>query len=140
MKAMQGILYVVSALFIVSAVFIFLPWSSLNAIMGLFTPVAYPDVPIVQYTVKLFFLIFFWIGVLLAVAVYRPEQHGTTLAVIGGLCLSIAVLSLALGWIYGVAKFFYLDALSSAVIGALILLFRAQALRASRREEREQPA
>ncbi len=140
MKAMKGVLYVVSALFIVSAVFIFIPWSSLNAFMGLFAPVAYPDVPIVQYTVKIFFLIMFWIGVLLAVAVHRPEQHETTLAVIGGLWLSAAVLCLALGWIYGVPRFFYLDALSSAVIGALILLYRAQALRASRMEEREQPA
>lgn len=137
MKAMQGILYVVSALFVLSAVFIFVPWASLNAFMGLFAPVAYPDAPIVQYTVKILFLITFWIGVLLAVAVHRPERHETALAVIGGLCLSAAVFSLGLGWVYGVPRFFYLDALSSAVIGALILVYRA---RASKREERAQPA
>ncbi len=45
MKALPYILYVFSALLMLSAVLIFLPWSTLNAWMAFFAPVAYPATP-----------------------------------------------------------------------------------------------
>ena len=125
MKALTYILYVFSALLMLSAVFIFLPWSTLNAWMALFAPVAYPSTPLVQYTVKIFLLIMFWIGVQLAVAVAR--RYPVMLLTLAGLFLSAAVLSLALGWTYDVHRFFYLDALSSAALGILVMVYRARA-------------
>ena len=51
MKVLTFILYLSSALMMLSAVFIFLPWDMLNAWMALFAPVAYPATPLVQYQV-----------------------------------------------------------------------------------------
>ncbi len=130
MNVMKGLLYFVGALFIVSVVLVFIPWASINALMGFFGAPAFPDAPIVQYTVKILYLIMFWIGVLLLVAVRSPVQHAAVLAVLGGMCLSLAVACLAVGWAYDVPPFFYWDAASSGVIGALILLYRHQASRA----------
>ncbi len=45
MKALTYILYLFSALLMLSAVLIFLPWSTLNSWMALFAPVAYPATP-----------------------------------------------------------------------------------------------
>ena len=125
MKALTFVLYVSSALFMLSAVFIFLPWSTLNAWMALFAPVAYPVTPLVQYTVKVFLLIMFWIGVQLAVAVRR--RYPVMLLTLAGLFLSAAILCLALGLTYDVPRIFYLDALSSAALGILVVVYRARA-------------
>ncbi len=125
MKALTYILYLFSALFMLSAVLIFLPWNTLNAWMALFAPVAYPAAPLVQYTVKVFFLIMFWIGVQLAVAVAR--RYPVMLLTLAGLFLSVAVVCLALGWTYDVPRFFYLDALASAALGILVMVYRARA-------------
>ncbi len=125
MKALTFVLYLSSALFMLSAVLIFLPWSTLNAWMAFFAPVAYPETPLVQYTVKIFFLIMFWIGVQLAVAVAR--RYPVMLLTLAGLFLSAAILCLALGWTYDVPRFFYLDALSSAALGILVMVYRVRA-------------
>ncbi|MCH8092338.1 MAG: hypothetical protein IIC57_08325 [Proteobacteria bacterium] len=125
MKALTFVLYLSSALFMLSAVFIFLPWSTLNAWMAFFAPVAYPETPLVQYTVKIFFLIMFWIGVQLAVAVAR--RYPVMLLTLAGLFLSAAILCLALGWTYDVPRFFYLDALLSAALGILVMVYRVRA-------------
>ena len=125
MKALTFVLYLFSALFMLSAVFIFLPWSTLNAWMAFFAPVAYPETPLVQYTVKIFFLIMFWIGVQLAVAVAR--RYPVMLLTLAGLFLSAAILCLALGWTYDVPRFFYLDALLSAALGILVMVYRVRA-------------
>ena len=127
-EAVKGILYLFAALFMVSVIFVFTPWDTLNAFMHLFGPAGFPADPTVQYTVKNFFLIMFWFGLLLAIAVRRPERHGDTLLVLGGTCLSAAVLCLALGWTYGVEEFFYIDAVSAAVTGLLILFYRSQTM------------
>jgi hypothetical protein len=125
MKALTFILYLFSALMMLSAVFIFLPWSTLNAWMALFAPVAYPATPLVQYTVKILLLIMFWIGVQLAVAVAR--RYPVLLLTLAGLFLSTAVACLALGLIYDVPPFFYLDVLSSSALGIGIMVYRARA-------------
>ncbi len=125
MKALTYILYVFSAMLMLSAVFIFLPWSTLNAWMAFFAPVAYPATPLVQYTVKILLLIMFWIGVQLAVAVAR--RYPVMLLTLAGLFLSTAVLCLALGWTYDVPRFFYLDAMSSAALGILVVIYRSRA-------------
>jgi hypothetical protein len=130
MTAIKMVLYVVSAVFMLTIILVFVPWDALNAFMGFFGPAMFPDVPIVQYTVKTFFVVWFWIGVLLWVAVRRPEQHQAVLLILGAMCASAAVFCLALGWIYGVPPFFYWDAVSCAVIAALILVYRAGVLRA----------
>jgi hypothetical protein len=101
MYVIKGILYFISALFVLSGLLLFVPWGALNALMVTFQAPEYPDVAVVQYTVKVFFLITFWIGALLALAVRQ--------------------------------RFFYWDAVSSAVIGLLVLLYRQQALRAAGR-------
>ncbi len=127
MQAIRWILYLFSALFVLSAVFVFLPWSTLNAFMGWFGPYAYPDEPLVQYSVKALLALFFWIGVLMFVVVARPEKYPAILLVFACLFLSFAVIALGLGWAYAVPWFFYIDAVSSVVVGALFLACRAQA-------------
>ncbi|MEE8203192.1 MAG: hypothetical protein V3S95_03815 [Alphaproteobacteria bacterium] len=127
MQAIRWILYFFAALFVVTAIFVVLPWSTFNAFVGWFGPYAYPDEPLIQYSIKAMLALFFWIGVLMFVVVARPEKYPTILLVFVWLFLSFAVIALGLGWTYGVPWFFYIDAVSSAVIGALFLAYRAQA-------------
>lgn len=131
MSVIKGILYVVSALFVLSGLLVFVPWGALNALMVTFQAPPYPGVAVVQYTVKMFFLITFWIGALLALAVRQPHQHQAVLLIFAAMFVSAAVVCLALGWTYEAPRFFYWDAVSSAVIGLLVLLYRVQALRAA---------
>ncbi len=74
MKTVRTLLYVFSALFMLSVVFVFLPWDWLNAFMALFGEYVYPDDSLVQYTVRMMLALAFWIGVLMAAAVYRAEN------------------------------------------------------------------
>lgn len=128
MSILKGILYVFAALFVLSGLFVFLPWTTLNGFMTAFDAPAYPADAIVQYTVRAFFIIIFWVGVLLALAVREPVKLQAALAVIAGMCLTCGVACLAMGWIYALPAFFYLDAVSGLVIGALILAYRHCAL------------
>ena len=128
MNAIRTVLYVVSALFVVAIVFVFLPQSSVNAFLGWFGPFAYPDDPIVQYTVRMVLVIFFWLGVLMATAVSRAEKYQLILLILGLTFFSVAGLAFGLGWVYDLPWFFYLDSVSAAVVGALLLVYRSQAL------------
>ena len=128
MNVIRIVLYVASALMLASAILAFLPWGTLNAFMGWFGPFAYPDEPLVQYTVKVILFVFAWLGVVMAVAVRRPEEYELMLLILGLLFLSVAGFCLVIGWVYGVAWFFYLDAAFSAAVGVLFVVYRSQAL------------
>ncbi len=128
MNVIRIVLYVASALMLASAILAFLPWGTLNAFMGWFGPFAYPDEPLVQYTVKAMLFVFAWLGVVMAVAVRRPEEYELLLLILGLLFLSVAGFCLVIGWVYGVAWFFYLDAAFSAAVGVLFVVYRSQAL------------
>jgi hypothetical protein len=128
MNVIRIVLYVASALVLATAILAFLPWGTLNAFMGWFGPFAYPDEPLVQYTVKVIFVVFAWLGVVMAVAVRRPEEYELLLLILGLLFLSVAGFCLVIGWVYGVAWFFYLDAAFSAAVGVLFVVYRSQAL------------
>jgi len=126
MKAIKGLLYLSGLLFVASVVFVFLSWGALNTFMSRFGPVTFPDDPLVQYTVRNFFLVMFWFGALIILAVHEPGRHGKVLLLLGGTCLSAAVLCLVLGLTHGLPPFFYWDVISAAVIGALLLVYRAK--------------
>ncbi len=131
MNAIKLVLYGVGGLCCLGALITaLLPWDTLNALIGLFGPFGFPDQPLVQYTVKTMMVIVFWIGVLIAVAVSEPEKYQLILAVLAGTFLSSAAACLAVGWIYGVPWFFYFDAVFLAVGGALLAVYRRQALKA----------
>ncbi len=129
MKAIRVILYVVSALFVLSAVFVILPWSAMNAFMGWFGPFAYPDDPFVIYTVKISLVMFAWVGILMAAAVSQAARYQLFLLIFGATFLSAAGFAVGLVQFYGLPWIFYLDGISSAVVGALFLVCRSQALR-----------
>ena len=105
-----------------------MPWSTLNAFMGWFGPYAFPDEPLVQYAVKTMMAVFFWLGVLMAVAVWRAAHHELILLILAWTFLSLGGACLVLGWVYGVPWFFYIDAAVSIAIGALLMKYRSQAL------------
>ena len=128
MNAIRNILYIASALIAASVILVFVPWSTLNAFLAWFGPFAFPDDPLVQYTVKVMMLIFFWLGVLMAVAVWRAAHHELILLILAWTFMSAGGACLALGWIYGVPWFFYIDAAVSAAVGVLLILYRSQAL------------
>ena len=100
--------------------------SALNAFIGWFGPFAYPDDPLVAYSIKLMMLIMAWLGVLMAFAVNRAEQHGHVLLGLGAAFLSMAVLALGLIWAYALPGVFYVDPVTAAIIGALFLVLRRQ--------------
>lgn len=127
MKGVKAALYVASALFMLSAVFAVLPWSRLNAFIAWFGPFAYPDDPVVQYTVRIMLVIFFWLGILMAVAVSQAGKYRVFLLIFGLTFLSAAGFAPVLVWIHGLPWIFYLDGASAAVVGALFLIYRSQA-------------
>lgn len=121
MKAIQAVLYVFGGLFMLAGILAFTPWHTVNDFMAWFGPVSYPDDPIVAYTVRNFFLVMFWYGVLLIAAVHNPVRHSQIVVILAGTCLSAAVLCFALGWRYGLPPFFYLDTASAGLVGILLL-------------------
>ncbi len=127
MKVVKAALYVASAFFMLSAVFAVLPWSRLNALIGWFGPFAYPDDPLVQYTVRIMLVICFWLGFLMAVAVSQAGKYRFILLIFGLTFLSAAGFAMALVWIHDLPWIFYLDAASAGVVGALFLIYRSQA-------------
>ena len=127
MKAVRIIIYIYALLFVASGIFVFVPWSGLNAFMQWFAPINLPSDPLIQYTMRNFFLMMFWIGILLALAARDPAQYRGVLAVLAGTMLSVAVLCFVLGNMYGLPKFFYWDVISAAVLGGLLLAYRKQA-------------
>ncbi len=126
MKIIQLLLYATSVLFMLSIIGVLGPWDWINAVIRPFSPQVYPDQPLVQYSIKAFLLILFWIGVLLAVAVRHPRQNRAALMIIGWMMLSTGIVCIPLGMIYQVPKFFYYDALSGVVIGILVLYYRSR--------------
>ena len=89
--------------------------------------IAFPGDAIVVYSLRSFFLIIFWIGILLFLVARDPVANSQAALVLAGMCLSAAVLCLVLGIRYGLPYFFYFDVLSSLVLGALLLAYRARA-------------
>ena len=73
--------------------------------------------------------------VLLAVAAAQPERHQVILLVLWLMFASATAFILAIGWVYGVPWFFYLDAVSSATLAALLWAYRSGAMK--RRESAE---
>ena len=128
MNATRNILYIASGLIAASTILVFVPWSTLNAFMAWFGPFAFPDDPLVQYTVKVMMLIFFWLGVLMAVAVRRAAHHELILLILGWTFISAGGACLVLGWVYGVPWFFYVDAAVSGAVGVLLVIYRSQVL------------
>ncbi len=126
MKTVRTLLYVFSALFMLSVVFVFLPWDWLNAFMALFGEYVYPDDPLVQYTVRIMLALAFWFGVLMAAAIYRAENDPFFLLILGLTFLSLAPVTVGLVWVYQLPLLFYSDAVSSVVVGVLFLVYRWQ--------------
>lgn len=126
MNVIRILLYATSVLFMLSIIGVLGPWDWINAVVRPFSPEVYPSQPLVQYSIKAFLLVMFWIGVLLAIAVRHPRQNRTALMIIGWMCLSAGIVCLGLGVIYHVPRFFYFDALAGVVIGVLVFLYRAR--------------
>ncbi len=126
MKTVRTLLYLFSALFMLSAVVVFLPWDWLNAFMALFSEYVYPDDPLVQYTVRMMLALAFWIGVLMAAAVYRAENDPFFLLILGWTFLSLAPVTVGLVWVYQLPPLFYSDAVKLVVVGVLFLVYRRQ--------------
>ena len=126
MKTVRTLLYVFSALFMLSVVFVFLPWDWLNAFMALFGEYVYPDDSLVQYTVRMMLALVFWFGVRMAAAIYRAENNSLFLLILGLTFLSLAPVTVGLVWVYQLPLLFYSDAVSSVVVGVLFLVYRWQ--------------
>lgn len=126
MTVVKGVLYAASALFVLAGVFAVLPIGALNAFLGWFVPFAYPDDPLVHYSIKLMVLIMAWLGALMAFAVHGAERQGQVLLGLGAAFLSMAVLALVLIWTLALPGVFYVDPVAAAIVGALFLTLRRQ--------------
>jgi hypothetical protein len=127
MVYIRTVLYLAAALLVLFGAFAVLPWEMLNAFMRLFSPLIYPDDPIVQYTIRGMYLLILWLGVLLALAVRRPRAYGPVLFVFGGLFLSWAGLSVFLVRFYDLPLIFYGDAVYGIILGVLFFFYRWKA-------------
>ena len=125
MKTVRTLLYVSSAFFMLSGVFLFLPWYWLNAFMALFGEFVFPHDSLVQYLLRMMLALTFWFGVLMAAAVYRAESDPLFPLILGLTLLSLAPITVGLFWVYQLTPLFYIDAVSSLVIGVLFLVYRS---------------
>ena len=125
MKTVRTLLHVFSAFFMLSVVFLFLPWDWLNAFMALFGEYVFPHDSLVQYLVRMMLALTFWFGVLMAAAVYRAENDPLFPLILGLTLLSLAPITVGLVWAYQLTPLFYIDAVSSVVIGVLFLVYRS---------------
>ena len=125
MKTVRTLLYVSSAFFMLSGVFLFLPWYWLNAFMALFGEFVFPHDSLVQYLLRMMLALTFWFGVLMAAAVYRAESDPLFPLILGLTLLSLAPITVGLVWVYQLTPLFYIDAVSSLVIGVLFLVYRS---------------
>ena len=125
MKTVRTLLYVSSAFFMLSGVFLFLPWDWLNAFMALFGEFVFPHDSLVQYLLRMMLALTFWFGVLMAAAVYRAENDPLFPLILGLTFLSLAPITVGLVWVYQLTPLFYIDAVSSLVIGVLFLVYRS---------------
>ena len=125
MKTVRTLLYVSSAFFMLSGVFLFLPWYWLNAFMALFGEFVFPHDSLVQYLLRMMLALTFWFGVLMAAAVYRVESDPLFPLILGLTLLSLAPITVGLVWVYQLTPLFYIDAVSSLVIGVLFLVYRS---------------
>ena len=125
MKTVRTLLYVSSAFFMLSGVLLFLPWYWLNAFMALFGEFVFPHDSLVQYLLRMMLALTFWFGVLMAAAVYRAESDPLFPLILGLTLLSLAPITLGLVWVYQLTPLFYIDAVSSLVIGVLFLVYRS---------------
>ena len=125
MKTVRTLLYVSSAFFMLSGVFLFLPWYWLNAFMALFGEFVFPHDSLVQYLLRMMLALTFWFGVLMAAAVYRAQSEPLFPLILGLTLLSLAPITVGLVWVYQLTPLFYIDAVSSLVIGVLFLVYRS---------------
>ena len=125
MKTVRTLLYVSSAFFMLSGVLLFLPWYWLNAFMALFGEFVFPHDSLVQYLLRMMLALTFWFGVLMAAAVYRAESDPLFPLILGLTLLSLAPITVGLVWVYQLTPLFYIDAVSSLVIGVLFLVYRS---------------
>ena len=126
MKTVRTLLYVSSAFFMLSGVCLFLPWDWLNAFMALFGEFVFPHDSLVQYLLRMMLALTFWFGVLMAAAVYRAESDPLFPLILGLTLLSLAPITVGLVWVYQLTPLFYIDAVSSVIIGVLFLVYRSQ--------------
>ena len=83
----------------------------------------------VIYTIKISLVMFAWVGILMAAAVFQAAKYQLFLLIFGATFLSAAGIAVGLVQFYGLPWILYLDGISSAVVGALFLVCRSQALR-----------
>ena len=79
MKTVRTLLYVFSAFFMLSVVFLFLPWDWLNAFMALFGEYVFPHDSLVQYTVRMMLALAFCfsLGDLGVIALFGTQDFQT---------------------------------------------------------------
>ncbi len=123
------VLFLAAACFIGLGPLALLPWETLNAGMAWLAGAAYPDTPLVVYSVKISMAMLAWWGVLMAVAVAAPRAHRTVLLIFGLAFLAIAAACVALVQTYGLPAVYYGDAAFALPVGVLMLVHRRAALR-----------
>ncbi len=128
MKPIRFILYLAAVCFIGLGGLVFLPWETLNAGMTWLVGAAYPDTPLVVYTVKISMVMLAWGGVLMAIAIADPRAHRTMLLVFGIAFLATAVACVALVRIYALPFVYYGDAVFALPVGILMLAYRRAAM------------
>lgn len=130
MTAIRIILYIAALFFIGAGLFVFAPFTTINAGMEWLAGAAYPETPLVVYTVKISMVMFIWWGVLMAVAIAKPRAHQTTLLVFGIAFLAVGLANVILVQVYALPAVYYGDAVFALPVGVLMLVYRQAAARA----------
>jgi|GEM_PF-6943118 len=124
---MRILLYLAAVCFLGLGLLVFLPWETLNAGMAWLAGEAYPDTPLVIYSVKISMVMLAWWGVLMAIAIAEPRAHQTVLLVLGLAFLAVAVACVVLVRTYALSAVYYGDAIFALPVGVLMLTYRRAA-------------
>ena len=129
-KVLRTILTVTGAALCLCGVFIFLPVSWLKVMAGWFIAAEvldpiWPTAPLFGYLLRTCLAAYLWIGVVLLVAASDPKRYRRLVDVAVCMLILLAVVCVAGGIASGIPPTYYLgDAVSSAIVGVLLLAFR----------------
>ena len=134
MRALKISLWVAGVLCLLSIFGMFLSISTLESIakyFGIESP-NLPDLPLVQYAVRVMSATYVAVGVYLVILALNPVKYGIMVPFTGLASVFLGVACAITGLIVGIPILWFLgDSLSCLVLGVLILVFWQRAKRAS---------
>ena len=127
MRALKICLWIAGILCLLCAAGIFLPFSMLQSLAGIFGIEQLPDSPLTAYIARLMCATYFGVGVFFVILALDPMRYGVMIPFAGIAAVLLGIICAITGLAVGMpARWFLADSIPCVVLGVLILAFRQQ--------------